>query len=459
MNKFFKCLLGTVAYWFLFFGGPVLINLWNNLSYYVSGLGYGPGSLMYKALEFVSQPTSCFFALLAASKICGEEHDRCTLVNCVLGTILAATLTVYYMVSGNNNTQLWIMVFSTISCVCTVIVQANNLSVKSKLKISTSTKRILITLSLWLIVRGLPQFLLSEFVWLNVIMYFGAALLGWFVATKISDGETQRCIRVNFWIFFVIEFLGIFSTFSTFIYSDNLFNSLLITGSSIGYVVLCYKLIQLSPDMEKNKKVLPEEPIDEAARAKNIEIASANEKKFKKFSVVVVAILLMFFVFIAGYAFGTGVFTDTVRTATPTVSEPVEAPVVNLVKYKRPMTEEFTNSISEKRLAPISLTAKQDADCYCVLERTSGTYGTIKFFVRKGETIKLSVPLGTYKLYFATGDTWYGRQNLYGPNGKYYELNMDFTFKEETNEYIGWKVDLARADESNCYSLVWDEMP
>lgn len=147
----------------------------------------------------------------------------------------------------------------------------------------------------------------------------------------------------------------------------------------------------------------------------------------------------------------------TISETSPTTV--VYPPDYGTSQFKRPLTEEFSYNVSGERVAPFSLKGKQEEDCFCVLKRTSGAGGSIRFFVRKGENIDFTIPLGTYKLYFATGPIWYGREDLFGPGGKYYEVNTIFVFKSEGEEYNGWEVDLINADESNCNIISWEAMP
>lgn len=111
MKKFLVCAGATLAFWGLFFFGPAIIMLLNNVGYYVSGGGYGPDSFMYKVLYFFSQPTACLIAVGAAEAIGNGEHKACTIVNSVLGALLCF---VFAMVS-TDKTQLAIMIISAVA--------------------------------------------------------------------------------------------------------------------------------------------------------------------------------------------------------------------------------------------------------------------------------------------------------------------------------------------------------
>lgn len=84
MRKIITIFLMTLCFWAIVFIGPVIVMLWNNLAYYLSGLGYGPDSFMYQLLTFVSQPISCFIAAAAANAIGKYKRYICVLVNCIV---------------------------------------------------------------------------------------------------------------------------------------------------------------------------------------------------------------------------------------------------------------------------------------------------------------------------------------------------------------------------------------
>lgn len=68
---------------------------------------------------------------------------------------------------------------------------------------------------------------------------------------------------------------------------------------------------------------------------------------------------------------------------------------------------------------------------------------TVKtIFIRSGSTINTKMPLGSYKIKYATGKTWYGTEHLFGPETIYSKANKTFTFSEEVNGYSGYTIEL-----------------
>lgn len=66
----------------------------------------------------------------------------------------------------------------------------------------------------------------------------------------------------------------------------------------------------------------------------------------------------------------------------------------------------------------------------------------MSFFVRAGETANVDVPLGEYTLYYATGETWYGPELVFGDETIYYKADETFDFYEEGGYINGWTVEL-----------------
>jgi len=73
-------------------------------------------------------------------------------------------------------------------------------------------------------------------------------------------------------------------------------------------------------------------------------------------------------------------------------------------------------------------------------------------FINKGETAKVKVPLGNYEMLFATGDTWYGDQYLFGPSTQYSKADKVYPFAiNASGEIGGWTVDLTPQVNGNLH--------
>lgn len=111
------CFSATIAYWAFIFLGPVVILLWNNLGYYVSGTGWGPNSLMYRALQFLSQPISCALAYAIAKNICKDHSKNCIFVNCIVSALACAV----FAYCASTQALLVSMSVSSLICLATAL--------------------------------------------------------------------------------------------------------------------------------------------------------------------------------------------------------------------------------------------------------------------------------------------------------------------------------------------------
>lgn len=71
------------------------------------------------------------------------------------------------------------------------------------------------------------------------------------------------------------------------------------------------------------------------------------------------------------------------------------------------------------------------------------------FYVQGGTSIDIDVPLGEYEIYYATGYTWYGLDNLFGSDTTYYKCEDTFPFTYLSNTYNGWTLTLYAVSNGN----------
>lgn len=80
----------------------------------------------------------------------------------------------------------------------------------------------------------------------------------------------------------------------------------------------------------------------------------------------------------------------------------------------------------------------------------------IAFLVMAGQSYSLEVPIGVYKLYYATGDTFFNTSILFGDDTRYYEADELLTFNASGNYYNGHTITLYSVYNGN---LDTDEIP
>ncbi len=66
----------------------------------------------------------------------------------------------------------------------------------------------------------------------------------------------------------------------------------------------------------------------------------------------------------------------------------------------------------------------------------------MSFYVRGGQEFETKAPLGIYELRYASGETWYGTQHLFGPDTIYSKADSTFNFTATGTGYNGYTVEL-----------------
>ena len=70
-------------------------------------------------------------------------------------------------------------------------------------------------------------------------------------------------------------------------------------------------------------------------------------------------------------------------------------------------------------------------------------------FVRAGQSAQMLVPLGTYRIKYATGKIWYGEDDLFGDDTLYSEADKQFRFADAGDQYTGYTVELIPQEGGN----------
>lgn len=77
-------------------------------------------------------------------------------------------------------------------------------------------------------------------------------------------------------------------------------------------------------------------------------------------------------------------------------------------------------------------------------------------FVRKGEEIAINVPLGEFRLKYASGTNWMGPEALFGPATSSSQATLPMLFRFEGNQYRGHVLDLTPRVSGNLHAAPVD---
>ena len=112
----------------------------------------------------------------------------------------------------------------------------------------------------------------------------------------------------------------------------------------------------------------------------------------------------------------------------------------------RPETGRLESAAKTKGVAPFKIFTEKEtenaSDFYLKLVDAESGNTVYVFYVRSGETLDVKVALGTYVLRYASGETWYGPEHLYGPRTRYAEGGDPLAFSQSGNMVYGNSVTL-----------------
>ena len=98
-------------------------------------------------------------------------------------------------------------------------------------------------------------------------------------------------------------------------------------------------------------------------------------------------------------------------------------------------------------IAPFSIQTKTGSNYLVKLVNVASSKDQIWIFVRGGEPYSTKLPVGNYMLRVASGNIWYGREQLFGPDTHFFRLRSKkgagvdkspvLEFKKERNRIVG----------------------
>ena len=168
---------------------------------------------------------------------------------------------------------------------------------------------------------------------------------------------------------------------------------------------------------------------------------------------VICAILAIFVISITVALTSSGGNDNTPEV--PTTQEEYEKPVSSpqteyeYIPVSLPENGQILYENGWDRVAPFSVVTRGEDNFLIKLKTSTGTQDILTFFVRAGETVEIDVPLGNFTLYYATGETWYGENILFGESTLYYKADDLFDFYEEDGYVNGWTVELYMQNDGN----------
>lgn len=127
----------------------------------------------------------------------------------------------------------------------------------------------------------------------------------------------------------------------------------------------------------------------------------------------------------------------------PTPRFVVQEPIFAEPIQPLPINGAIKRYVKDEAIAPLKITTRDSGNHYFVKIidwYTSKKVCTV--FIRSGQSVSLGVPLGYYKLKYATGEKWYGTKFLFGPETVYSVADKQFDFEIRGDHVSGYTVEL-----------------
>lgn len=116
-----------------------------------------------------------------------------------------------------------------------------------------------------------------------------------------------------------------------------------------------------------------------------------------------------------------------------------EAQEESLTPVAEPTTGTLLKGYKYNDASKITVTASESEACVVKLKDIYGNT-TLSFYVRAGQSATVDVPRATLYVYFASGKTWYGKENLFGENTSYSKDDDAVDFAKHTCSYTLYPV-------------------
>lgn len=128
-----------------------------------------------------------------------------------------------------------------------------------------------------------------------------------------------------------------------------------------------------------------------------------------------------------------------------------EIPIFNELPMSLPVNGDTESFHNREEVAPLRIkTPVNSVEHYFIKVVDVLEENTVKtIFIRSGNTIDTKLPLGSYRIKYATGKTWYGTEHLFGPETMYSKANKTFIFTREANGYSGYTIELILQQRGN----------
>ncbi len=104
---------------------------------------------------------------------------------------------------------------------------------------------------------------------------------------------------------------------------------------------------------------------------------------------------------------------------------------------------------NKNQIAPLSIVTSTGLNYFVKIVDATTNQTIIEGYIIGGMTLDINVPLGSYRLKYASGNTWCGKNELFGSKTQYDEAQSTFNFSLENGVISGYTVELIAQSNGN----------
>ena len=124
-----------------------------------------------------------------------------------------------------------------------------------------------------------------------------------------------------------------------------------------------------------------------------------------------------------------------------------------LASEPRPSHGRVETPTSRARIVPFHIVTPDGSKGYVVKLVEVETGETVmSIFLEAGKTFETRAPVGTFILKWATGETWQGGSQMFGPSALYQEALTPLVFRKNGDGYTGGTLTLSPEIDGNLHS-------
>lgn len=105
----------------------------------------------------------------------------------------------------------------------------------------------------------------------------------------------------------------------------------------------------------------------------------------------------------------------------------------------------------------VTVNAPDDEACFAYFKNELDPANDFAFYVTAGSSAMVNAPVGTYTLYYATGETWYGKDLKFGLNSAFFKSPDPIELTDDGEWYDVWEFTLYAVPDGNMETDPIDE--